>query len=163
MAYLLDTNVFVQARNLYYGMDFCPAFWDWLIAKHAEGQVFSVKKVYDEIAAGNDELVDWVDELDGSFFIEASLETEQALVRVNDWVIAQNYDYVGITEFMNVADCFLVAHALHGKHKVVTLENASNSRRKIKIHDVCDAFEIECIRTFDMLRRGSPRFILEAA
>ena len=84
MAYLLDTNVFIQARKLYYGMDFCPAFWDWLITKHAEGQVFSVKKVYDEIAASNDELVDWVDELDGSFFIEPSLETEQALVRVSD-------------------------------------------------------------------------------
>ena len=30
MAYLLDTNVFIQAKNLYYGFDFCPAFWDWL-------------------------------------------------------------------------------------------------------------------------------------
>jgi hypothetical protein len=32
MAYLLDANVFIQAKNLYYGLDFCPAFWDWLIA-----------------------------------------------------------------------------------------------------------------------------------
>jgi hypothetical protein len=29
--YLLDTNVFIQARNLHYGFDFCPAFWDWPI------------------------------------------------------------------------------------------------------------------------------------
>jgi len=27
MAYLLDANVFIQAKNLYYGLDFCPAFW----------------------------------------------------------------------------------------------------------------------------------------
>ena len=26
MAYLLDTNVFLQAKNLHYGFDFCPAF-----------------------------------------------------------------------------------------------------------------------------------------
>jgi hypothetical protein len=35
MAYLLDANVFMQAKNLHYGMDFCPAFWDWLIASNA--------------------------------------------------------------------------------------------------------------------------------
>jgi hypothetical protein len=26
MAYLLDSNVFIQAKNLHYGFDFCPAF-----------------------------------------------------------------------------------------------------------------------------------------
>jgi hypothetical protein len=25
MAYLLDANVFIQAKNLHYGLDFCPA------------------------------------------------------------------------------------------------------------------------------------------
>ena len=30
MAYLLDTNVFIQANKLHYGLDFCPAFWEWL-------------------------------------------------------------------------------------------------------------------------------------
>ena len=55
MAYLLDANVFIQAKNLHYGLDFCPAFWDWLIANNASGQVFSIEKVEDEIAAGGDE------------------------------------------------------------------------------------------------------------
>ncbi len=27
MAYLLDANVFIQAKNLHYGFDFCPGFW----------------------------------------------------------------------------------------------------------------------------------------
>ena len=27
-AYLVDANVFIQAKNLHYGFDFCPAFWD---------------------------------------------------------------------------------------------------------------------------------------
>ena len=26
--YLLDANVFIQAKNLHYGFDFCPAFWE---------------------------------------------------------------------------------------------------------------------------------------
>ena len=33
MAYLLDANVFIAAKNLHYSLDFCPAFWDWLIAR----------------------------------------------------------------------------------------------------------------------------------
>ena len=32
MGYLLDANVFIAANNLHYGLDFCPAFWDWLVA-----------------------------------------------------------------------------------------------------------------------------------
>ena len=34
MAYLLDANVFISAKNLHYGLDFCPAFWDWLVANN---------------------------------------------------------------------------------------------------------------------------------
>lgn len=35
MSWLLDTNVFVQAGRREYGLDFCPAFWDWLIEANA--------------------------------------------------------------------------------------------------------------------------------
>ena len=45
MAYLLDANVFIQAKNLHYGFDFCPAFWDWLIRQNQAGEVFSIEKV----------------------------------------------------------------------------------------------------------------------
>jgi hypothetical protein len=51
VTYLLDANVFIQAKNLHYGLDFCPAFWDWLIDNGAGGRVFSIDKVADEIAA----------------------------------------------------------------------------------------------------------------
>ena len=58
MPYLLDANVFIQAKNLHYGMDFCPAFWDWLIQANAAKQVFSIEKVGDEIQPAVDELAD---------------------------------------------------------------------------------------------------------
>ena len=45
MAYLLDTNVLLQAKNLHYGFDFCPAFWDWLKKANTNGLVFSIEKV----------------------------------------------------------------------------------------------------------------------
>ncbi len=40
MAYLLDANVFIEAKNRHYGFDFCPAFWDWLKKGHTVGKVF---------------------------------------------------------------------------------------------------------------------------
>jgi len=40
MAYLIDANVFIEAKNRYYGFDICPAFRDWLIAANADGKLF---------------------------------------------------------------------------------------------------------------------------
>ena len=45
-------NVFMSANNLHYGLDFCPAFWEWLVHKGHTGGVFSIDKVADEIEAG---------------------------------------------------------------------------------------------------------------
>ena len=59
MSYLLDADVFIQAKNLHYGLDFCPAFWEWLIASNAAGLVLSTEKVGDEIEASADELSAW--------------------------------------------------------------------------------------------------------
>ena len=58
MPYLLDTNVFIQAKNLHYGFDFCPASWDWLVQRNAPGQIFRIERI-GEIEAGGDELSDW--------------------------------------------------------------------------------------------------------
>jgi hypothetical protein len=58
--YLLDSNVFIQAKNLHYGLDFCPAFWQWLDEAHAAGTVYSIDSVRTELIAGNDDLSAWV-------------------------------------------------------------------------------------------------------
>ena len=47
--YLLDANVFIRAKNLHYGFDFCPAFWDWLVDRNRAGTVASVERVADEL------------------------------------------------------------------------------------------------------------------
>ena len=56
MAYLLGAIVFISAKNLHYGLDFCPAFWDWLIARNTDGTVLSIDKIADEFAAMGDEI-----------------------------------------------------------------------------------------------------------
>lgn len=54
MAYLLDANVLIQAKNLHYGLDFCPAFWEWLVVNNGKKRVFSIEKVGKEIDTGDD-------------------------------------------------------------------------------------------------------------
>lgn len=65
--YLLDANVFIQAKNLHYGFDFCPAFWDWLDEQNNAARVFSIERVKDEILAGDDELAAWARQRAGLF------------------------------------------------------------------------------------------------
>lgn len=68
MAYVLDANVFIAAKNLHYGFDFCPAFWDWLVQQNNAGRVFSIEKVGDELQAVDDELSTWAAARGDSFF-----------------------------------------------------------------------------------------------
>ena len=161
MAYLLDANVFMQAKNLHYGLDFCPAFWDWLIAGNAADQVFSIEKVGDEIEAGGDDLAQWAAQRGTEFFLKPDSPLLAALGSVSAWATGQNYEPAAVNTFLQVADYYLVAHALAHHHTVVTHEVAANSTKKIKIPDVCIGLGIKCMTPFEMLRRERARFILE--
>jgi hypothetical protein len=160
MTYLLDADVFIQAKNLHYGLDFCPAFWDWLIASNAAGRVFSIEKVGDEIAAGDDELSEWAANRGAAFFLKPDAAMLPALGSVSSWVTAQNYEPTAVNTFLQVADYYLVAHALAHRHTVVTHEKAQPLARKIKIPNVCIGLNIKCVTPFEMLRLERARFIL---
>jgi hypothetical protein len=160
MAYLLDADVFIQAKNLHYGLDFCPGFWDWLIASNAAGRVFSIEKVGDEIAAGEDELSDWAANRGAAFFIKPDAAMLPALGSVSAWVAAQHYEPAAVNTFLQVADYYLTAHALAHGYTVVTHEKAQPTARKIKIPNVCIGLKIKCMTPFEMLRLERARFIL---
>jgi hypothetical protein len=132
MPYLLDANVFIQAKNLHYGMDFCPAFWDWLINSNAAGQVFSIERVANEIEAGEDELSDWAEQRGPGFFLRPDETVIPALGAVSTWATRQTYEPAAVNTFLQVADAYLVAHAFAYGHTVVTHERLADSRRIIR-------------------------------
>ena len=90
MAYLLDSDVFIQAKNLHYGFDFCPAFWEWLIQKNTVKLLFSIEKVGDELAAGGDDLSDWANDRGANFFLKPDAAILPALGTVSTWVTNQH-------------------------------------------------------------------------
>lgn len=161
MAYLLDANVFIQAKNLHYGFDVCPAFWDWLIRENAAGSVFSIEKVSDELVAGADELAQWAAARGRGFFVAPDNEVVPALTRVSAWANGQGYEPAAVATFLQVADYWLVAHALAHQHTVVTHEVPAQTVRKVKIPNACLGLNIPCLTPFEMLRRERARFVLE--
>ena len=160
MSYLLDSDVFIQAKNLHYGLDFCPAFWDWLIATNTAGLVFSTEKVGDEIEAGADELADWAAARGDGFFLKPDAAILPALATVSSWATGQNYEPAAVSTFLQVADFYLVAHALAHGHVVVTHEVAAASTKKIKIPNACIGVGVKCMSLFEMLRHERARFVL---
>ena len=163
MAYLVDADVFIQAKNLHYGLDFCPAFWDWLIASNASGRVFSIEKVADEIAAGKDDLATWAAKRGTGFFLKPDAALLAALAKVSAWATSQNYAPSAVNTFLQGADYYLVGHALAHGHTVVTHEIASTSAKRIKIPDACIGLGIKSMTPFVMLRIEDARFVLGAS
>lgn len=160
MAYLLDANAFIQAKNQHYGFDFCPAFWDWLLQQNSAGRVFSIEKVGDELTAGEDELSDWAGLRGDSFFLRPDPSMLSALADVSSWVMQQGYDASATSTFLQVADYYLVAHARAHGHTVVTHERPAATPKKVKIPNVCIGMGVKCMTTFEMLRLERARFVL---
>lgn len=168
MAYLIDSDVLIEASQRHYGFDFCPGFWDWLVDAQLVGDVLSVAKVGEELRDGDDELAVWAEEQGATFFAPPDVDTQRAMVRVaahatNMRVNGQPYTQGAISEFLNCGDYYLIAHALAHGHKVVTHEKGhyagqQASLKKLKIPDVCRDLGIECVSPYDMLRRSGAVF-----
>lgn len=161
MRYLLDANVFISAKNLHYGMDFCPGFWDWLIAANQTGKVFSIEKVKDELEAGDDELSSWAASRGNLFFLEPDEAILAGLARVANWVNDNGYTPAAKNTFFQAADYWLVAHALAKDFVVVTHELPAATPNKVKIPNVCVGLGIKVMSPFEMLRRERTRFVLD--
>lgn len=159
MTYVLDANVFIQAKNLHYGLDFCPAFWDWLVDNNQAGRVFSIDKVADEISAGGDELTDWARERGGGLFRKTNAHVAAQFGKVSTWATGQQYE-PAVNTFLQVADFYLIAHALADGHTVVTHEVAASSTKRIKIPNACIGLDVRFMTPYEMLRRERARFVL---
>jgi len=162
-AYLLDSNVFIQAKNLHYGFDFVPAFWDWLIRENEAGKVASIERVLDELRAGGDDLSEWAEQRGAAFFLAPDADVAASLGLVSEWASGQNYEASAVATFLQVADYWLVAHALAHDYVVVTHEIPAATPRRIKIPNVCIGLDVRCINPYQMLRQEQARFVLATA
>jgi hypothetical protein len=153
--HLLDANVFITAKNTYYGTDFAPGFWEWIAAEYATCDLRSVVAVREELLAQEDELSDWARQLPSEFWLEETAADVAALRELAGWAMAgeARFRQEARTDFLASADYRLLAQALAGAHTVVTHEVAQpEGKKKIKIPDVCNAFRVALREPFELFR-----------
>lgn len=165
MTYLLDANVFIQAKRQYYAFDICPGFWESLIRHFAAAQLKSIDRVKTiELERGNDELKDWAyNTIDSNFFASSNEpEVISKYAEIMTWVQNQvRFWDSAKAEFASSIDGWIIAYAkIHDMVVVTHEERAPESHKEVKIPDVCDAFGVDYINTFQMLRALNTRFIL---
>jgi len=162
--YLLDSDVFIAAKNSYYAFAICPGFWDSLIHHQGLGNVCSIDRVKSELLAGRktEDLVQWVkNEVPSAFFMETG---EQAVAnsfgQVMLWV-QRNPQYFNQAKakFATEADGWLVAYAMvHGMTVVTNEQPRPKSRNRILLPDVCSQFNVTYRDTFAMLHELAVRY-----
>lgn len=79
---------------------------------------------------------------------------------VSVWATTQGFEPAAVNTFLQVADYYLVAHALAHGYTVVTHEVAALSKKRIKIPNACIGVGVKCMTPFEMLRVERARFVL---
>ena len=162
--YILDSDVLITAKNLYYAFDLCPGFWESLIHYHGQGRLFSIDRVRGELLAGHktEDLVQWVqDDLPRALFLSVDTDAvTRAYTEIMMWAQRHsNYFDHAKAKFATGADGWLVAYArVHAASVVTNEQPAPKSRKAIKLPDVCDQFAVKRENTFSMLRTLGARF-----
>ncbi|WP_270975707.1 DUF4411 family protein [Trueperella sp.] len=160
MTYLLDANVFIQAKNLYYGFDFVPGFWSWLDMAFEQSQIRSITAVRDELVQGQDELGTWARDR-GRFFQEIDSATTRHFTELSTWVYRSNFTQAARRGFTTShTDFLLVTYARAHNLTLVTHETLSVGFNRVKIPNACQALGVEYTNTFDMLRQSQVRLTL---
>jgi len=153
---VLDANVLIEAHKRYYAFDICPGYWAALLAHHERGHVCSIDRVREELVKQRDALSRWAkQEAPASFFAgTADPAVVASFGQVMTWLNRQaQYLPAATAEFAAGADGWLVAYAKKHGLVVATDEVANPAiKRRVPIPNVCDAFGVTYIGTFDMLR-----------
>jgi len=157
--YLLDANVFIEAKNRHYAFDFCPAFWDWLDGAHAAGVVGSIDKIGAELRAGDDELAEWATAR-ASFFAAADAAVIASLRQTTAWATQAGFTTAAAATYAQAGDSQLVAHGHAHGLTIITHEVAAPTLKKVKIPNACQALGVSCMSPYEMLRIEGASFVL---
>lgn len=163
MAYLMDSNALIQAKNQFYRFSFCPGFWDWIAAEHAKEALFSIAKVKEELEERADELSNWAGKvIPSSFFIRPTAEVVTTQAVVSRWVNAQAaYSPQEKARFLSKADPWLIAEAIQHGHQIITFEElVPPSSSKVKIPNVATNFGIQTFSLYGVIEASGAQLRL---
>lgn len=155
--FVIDANVLIEAHQRYYAFDIAPSFWNRLIEHAKAGRIVSIDQVKEELTRGNEEdlLHNWSKNSFSEWF---ETTQDQAIYenysKIITWV-QQNDQYYDSakSEFASIADSWLIAYAHSKDYTIVTHEEfKEHARKRVLIPNVCQAFGVPYMNTFEMLR-----------
>jgi hypothetical protein len=161
--FLLDSSIFIEAAKRYYAFDIAPKFWVELVNLANRGSLRSIDRVKDELDRGGDDLKQWAN---GHFhqYFDSTIDTTvlDAYRDIMIWAQSQSqYKDTAKVELADItnADAWLVAYAKVKGPILVTEEKLNlNIQRKIPIPNICNAFNVPYMDTFELLRHLGVRF-----
>jgi hypothetical protein len=164
--YLLDANVFIEAKRRYYAFDLCPGYWECLVWHHRTTCIQSIDRVKDEFERGADELSEWARSVMPQTCFASCDDTAVTAqyAEIMGWVQSQDQFFPEAKAgFAGSADGWLIAYAKVNSLIVVTQEVlAPDARKKVPIPNVCQAFGVDYVDTFEMLRDLETQFNWQA-
>ena len=137
----------------------CPAFLDWMIAKHETGMVFSVERVGDELLAIEERLAQWTSERVPGFSRIPTDADLPSFAAVRHWAETRSNGRQLSKHSLQGSDYYLVGQALSGSHTVVMHEKPAATQRAIKISNACSGVGVECINLLEMLLMEQAQFL----
>jgi hypothetical protein len=160
--YVLDANAFIEAKRRYYAFDLCPGFWDALVWHQGQGAVGSIDRVKGELQLGADDLTQWVDTVMPPVCFDSTTNPDviQRFTDMMHWVQANaQFSPAAKAECAASCDPWLVAYAKVTGRVLVTHERlAPDAQRRVPIPNICVAFQVSYMDTFEMLRSLHAQF-----
>jgi hypothetical protein len=154
--YWLDANVFIEASNGVLSFEIAPKFWVWLEDQLKSGIVRSSERVYREVLGKDDELAKWAKNRRGDrYWPRPDTAVQTAYSEIAAYV-EQAYGRTSpakVWDFLNKADCWIIAHARAKGGTVVSRElRVDQTSETPKVPNVCSQFNVGCVDTKEMLR-----------
>ena len=156
--YCLDANFFVQGWNKYYSPDFCSGYWDIIDNLGKNGIVFIPQEVMSELQKKDDNLKKW---LKDKKHLEHKIDLNVQNCLKELYIADPSHKLLTNSEKnRSMADPWVIAHAMAQNAIVVTKEvkDTNPNSKKIKIPNVCENMNIECIDDFEFIRRMKLNF-----
>jgi hypothetical protein len=157
----MDSNTYIQAKNSYYDMDFCPGYWEWLEQQFHAGNIFSIDNVYIELVDSNDSLSDWAKDHQDHFSQVDDNETQATFAEIANHVMTLDKKAeVEKAHFLSKADPWIIAKANTTGATIVTHEvRVPAESKKVKIPNIAETFGVACINTYELLRTLEAKFV----
>ncbi|MRU15816.1 DUF4411 family protein [Roseovarius sp. A21] len=153
--YLIDANVLITAKNLYYPLDRIPQFWEWLIDMGEAGNIKMPREIHDEICERDNPLGDWARD---DHTKEALLLLEDPDPALVQRVVQHGYegDHPDFTDgqLENIGrDAFIVSYGLADTSRVIVTKEVSAPKKRMgnrKIPDACNDCGVNWCTDWDM-------------